>query len=420
MNIAIPSLPVFGHLLPMLALARALERRGHKVTLFSTPDAKTIVHNTGIRFVSLGTKQFPAGIMARVARKLGASSGNEGLQITIHVIAALTGAMIRPLEEVLGSGEFRGVVFDDVQFYLELAAIRLNLPYVHVANALPIDLSGLTPLCFFPWSQDLTHSGRTRNLAGLSQMYDWLEPSREIGSRYADEVGLAIEWSDNAANRAGRTVVAQLPSGFDFEPPPPNLFHTGPFIDPLIRPAIPFDYTRLDSRPLVFVSMGTLQVGLAFVFQTIIDVARERSNLLFLIVVGNQIQPETLDAPSNVVKVEAAPQLNLLERAALCITHAGLNTTLEAISKGVPLVAIPITNDQPGVAARIRWFGVGDYVPLRELTAERLGQLVDRVLFDRTFAAQAREIARQLANDSGADRAASIIERTLFNAPSKV
>jgi len=37
----------------------------------------------------------------------------------------------------------------------------------------------------------------------------------------------------------------------------------------------------------------------------------------------------------------------------VCITHAGLNTVLEALAQGVPQVAIPVTNDQPGVAARI-------------------------------------------------------------------
>jgi len=45
--------------------------------------------------------------------------------------------------------------------------------------------------------------------------------------------------------------------------------------------------------------------------------------------------------------------LELLKQTSVCITHAGLNTVLEALTQDVPQVAIPVTNDQPGVAARI-------------------------------------------------------------------
>jgi zeaxanthin glucosyltransferase len=48
-----------------------------------------------------------------------------------------------------------------------------------------------------------------------------------------------------------------------------------------------------------------------------------------------------------------APQQAVLARADLCITHAGLNTVLDALVAGVPLLALPIAFDQPGVAARI-------------------------------------------------------------------
>jgi UDP:flavonoid glycosyltransferase YjiC (YdhE family) len=59
--------------------------------------------------------------------------------------------------------------------------------------------------------------------------------------------------------------------------------------------------------------------------------------------------------PDDAIIVDYAPQLQLLKKASLCITHAGINTTLESLSNGVPLVAIPIANDQPGIGARIEW-----------------------------------------------------------------
>ena len=63
--------------------------------------------------------------------------------------------------------------------------------------------------------------------------------------------------------------------------------------------------------------------------------------------------------PGDHVVVDFAPQLKLLDRAALLITHAGVNTVLEALSRGVPMVALPRTDDQPGMGSRIVHSGTG-------------------------------------------------------------
>jgi UDP:flavonoid glycosyltransferase YjiC (YdhE family) len=63
--------------------------------------------------------------------------------------------------------------------------------------------------------------------------------------------------------------------------------------------------------------------------------------------------------------VRKAPQVELLKRATLFITHAGMNSTLEALQLGVPMVAILIGNDQPGVAPRIQYHQLGVSVGLK-------------------------------------------------------
>ena len=82
-------------------------------------------------------------------------------------------------------------------------------------------------------------------------------------------------------------------------------------------------------------------------------------------------QDQFASLPRDPITVPFAPQLELLKRAAVCITHAGLNTALESLTNGVPMVAIPITNDQPGVAARVRWTRSGEVVPLKKLNVVR-------------------------------------------------
>ena len=131
-----------------------------------------------------------------------------------------------------------------------------------------------------------------------------------------------------------------------------------------------FPRERLDGRPIIYASMGTLQNGLEWIFRVILEACAGLDAQLVLSLGGNMDPAAFSGTAGNAVVVRFAPQLELLERATLCITHAGLNTALESLACGVPMVAIPITNDQPGAAARIAWCGAGEFVTPE--TADRL------------------------------------------------
>jgi UDP:flavonoid glycosyltransferase YjiC (YdhE family) len=80
--------------------------------------------------------------------------------------------------------------------------------------------------------------------------------------------------------------------------------------------------------------------------------------------------------------------------------------------------AIPITNDQPGVARRLEWLGLAEGVLPRQLTAARLREAVERVLGDPGYRMRARERAHEIASLDGVGRAADIVERAfLTNSP---
>jgi zeaxanthin glucosyltransferase len=115
-----------------------------------------------------------------------------------------------------------------------------------------------------------------------------------------------------------------------------------------------------------------------------------------------------------VIIVRRAFQIELLKQAALCITHAGLNTALESLAQGVPLVAIPIGYDQPGVAARIAHHGVGEFVEVEDLTVEGLSQLIQGVLNDPHYRIRAQHFASVIAETRGLDLAADVMERAFI------
>lgn len=108
-----------------------------------------------------------------------------------------------------------------------------------------------------------------------------------------------------------------------------------------------------------------------------------------------------------------APQLELLKTATLTITHAGMNTTLESLSNGVPMVAIPIANDQPGVAARVAWTGAGETIPLAHMNVSRLREAVARVLTEDSYKKNASRLQAAIRRSGGVTRAADIVEQAV-------
>jgi MGT family glycosyltransferase len=210
--------------------------------------------------------------------------------------------------------------------------------------------------------------------------------------------------------------ITQLPEALEFEvvgDKPSGLHYTGPFVHSEQRPAVEFPWERLDGRPLIYASMGTLQNGSEAIFRTIAEACAGLDSQL-LISLGGGLDPARLGKlAGNPLVVSFAPQLEILKRAVLVITHAGLNTVLESLCEGVPLVAVPLANDQPGVAARVMARGACVVVPLQRLNAARLRKAVMLVLQDARYREAAQVLQRTIQRMDGSGRAADLIEQVL-------
>jgi MGT family glycosyltransferase len=160
--------------------------------------------------------------------------------------------------------------------------------------------------------------------------------------------------------------------------------------------------------------MGTILNGRLDVFRTIVAALAKHKDLQLVLSVGDQVDPAEIGpVPSNAIIVKQAPQLELLKQASVCITHAGLNTVLESLAQGVPQVAIPVTFEQPGVAARIAQKQTGVVTSLDKLTADYLSTLLDEVLTDSIYRDNAGKLQRAIAEANGLSVAADLIEESL-------
>jgi MGT family glycosyltransferase len=210
--------------------------------------------------------------------------------------------------------------------------------------------------------------------------------------------------------------ITQLPEALEFKfvgEKPAGLHYTGPFVHAAQRPAVEFPWELLKGGPIIYASMGTLQNGSEAIFKMIAEACAGLDSQL-VISLGGGLDPATLGklAGSPLV-VRFAPQLDILKRAALVITHAGLNTVLESLCEGVPLVAVPLGNDQPGVAARVKARGACVVVPRHKLNVVTLRQAVLLVLQDARYREAALGLQRAIQQMDGPGRAADLIEEVL-------
>jgi zeaxanthin glucosyltransferase len=83
------------------------------------------------------------------------------------------------------------------------------------------------------------------------------------------------------------------------------------------------------------------------------------------------------------------------------------------LAQGVPQLAIPITYDQPGVAARIAHKRTGVVTSLDKLTADHLAVLLNEVLTDPIYRENALKMQRAIAEANGLSVAADLIEESL-------
>jgi zeaxanthin glucosyltransferase len=406
--------PGTGHLNPMIALAHSLQRRGHEVVIFGIADTEARVRDGGIEFCKIGMEDYPPGALQKLDEHLSRLKGFGALRFTLERVRHSGRMVRRDGPEAVRAADVDALLVDETDSAGNVADY-LGLPWISIALIPPLVQDDRFPPFWFGWSAGQDQLSRFRNRLAIFGLLKIATPIFRDVNRQRTAWGLKpFRYSQDALSPLAR--ITQLPEALEFEitgHKPAGLHYTGPFVHVQQRPAVDFPWERLDGRPLIYASMGTLQNGSEAIFKTIAEACAGLDTQL-LISLGGGLDPSRVgQLPGNPLVVSFAPQLEILKRAALVITHAGLNTVLESLCEGVPLVAVPLANDQPGVAARVRARGACVVVPRHRLNAARLRKAVMLVLQDARYRDAAQVLQRTIQRMDGPDRAAELIEQVL-------
>jgi MGT family glycosyltransferase len=308
-----------------------------------------------------------------------------------------------------------------------LACVDAFAPDVLVVDQQALAGAAVAERRGLPWATSATTSAELVDpLAAVEKIRDWL---RGLIRELLLEAGLDEERAATVDPRFSPQLVLAMTTEALVGPAagfPDHYALVGPLIGER-HDDTPFPWDRLDGRPLVLVSLGTLNwrggerffaaaaeavVGLAVAGDT---AAGDEVQAVFV------APPEVVpDPPANVLVLPRVPQLALLPRVAAVVTHGGHNTVCEALSHGIPLVVAPIRDDQPVIADQVVSAGAGVRVKFGRVTARVLRDALHAVLTDPAHRAGAERVRDSFAAAGGAPLAADRLEALLaLRAPAR-
>ncbi|GAA4892783.1 macrolide family glycosyltransferase [Actinomycetospora straminea] len=375
-----------GHVTPMLPIVGELVRRGHDVAFACGPEHADAVTRGGATWVELpGLPPFvpPAEV---------------GPDAVLTWLRHFFGALARTYPVLLAHARERRpdvVVYDATNWPGRLAAHAVGVPAVRTVP-------------------NLAENEHWRGIdhALFAGLHDHPEAARlgEDVAAFAREHGVELDVA------ATLEVVEDLNLVFvprTFQPAGDTFDDRFLFLGPVVgeRGEEPFA-PPVDDLPLVYVSLGSIFTGRPDVYRACRDAFADGRYAVRMTV--GDVDPASLGPLPATMEVAAwSPQLAVLRHAAAFVTHAGMNSTMEAIHHGVPMVALPQMPEQVVNADRVAELDLGRRLAPDGVTAGALRAAVDDVTTSVTVRAAVAAMREDAARGGGAVAGADAIVHVL-------
>lgn len=377
-------IPAHGHHNPTFPVAAELVKRGNAVRYYSFEEFREKIDATGAEFIPCD--RFLPPVDEKQEEALRNVSTTEMTVVDLQTTARMDSFLKEQVEQ------FRPdvIVSDSVCFWGKLTARKYGIPLVVSTTTFAFNRYSSSYMKSSPSEllELIRGSGRIRRELKALEQYGYREKSimpLVSNDNFTDTVVYATRRYQPCAETFSRHVVFVGPSVFSAAQP-----------------------EKLNPRPLVYISMGTvINDRPDFYNRCIRALAEEPVDVI--ISCGSRMDPAQLGTlPQNVRVYPRVDQLKVLSRANVFITHCGMNSVSESLYMSTPMVLFPQTNEQRAVARRAGEMGAG--IELKEDTAEAIREAVRAVVRDTRYALAAAECSKDFRQASGAKGAAQFIE----------
>ena len=184
------------------------------------------------------------------------------------------------------------------------------------------------------------------------------------------------------------------------------------FVGPSIQPrgdTGDFPFSHLEGGPALYISLGTVFNNWPD-FYRMCFAAFGGTPWRVVLATGHAVNAAKLGPiPDNFLVRPSVPQLEVLERTSVFVTHGGANSLMEAFHYGVPVVVIPQMAEQPLNAQRVAELELGLALEKETVTVEQLRQSVERVSSEPAFREKVRTMQQEVRASGGYRRAVEAI-----------
>lgn len=378
------SIPGHGHTNPTLGVVRELTTLGHEVWYYSYEPFRSVIEAAGARFLPCDAYDSEQKLTPEDRSRLGGDLAFS-TEILVDTTLALDAPVCRDMEQLQPDC----IVADSMAIWGKMIARKQGIPFV----------SSTTTFAFNQHSAKILKQDRPGLLSTLRSMPKVNRQIRRLQQQgYPVKTILDLIANDNETH----TIVYTSP---EFQPCSETFSDCYAFVGPSIRPvAEPFQKTR---DRLIYISMGTVNNDLPALYRSCIDAWKDSPHQI-LLSVGDLVDPTLLGNLPNHIEVRPrVDQIAVLEQADVFVTHCGMNSVSESLWFGVPMVLLPQTPEQGGVAARVEQLGAG--LRPKQVTAAVLHSAVEQVLNTPDYRQSAEDIAAGFRKCSGPRGAAEKI-----------
>jgi zeaxanthin glucosyltransferase len=386
-----------GHYFPSFKLAKNLRDRGHEIYYLGLASAEPMVRREGFELVPILQRFLPAGQPAPEA------SGADDL------FGSLVGG--EALDGIMGRIKPAAIVMLSINYSEALA--------VHFAYGLPIVF--LTTFCR---PSDTTRAEMIEGLIA-NRLMELKSAVMEVTLQVIAKTGFRFRsFRDLAQVLLRMPELVLLPQAIELPhlADEPQVHYIGTGID-LTRKEEPFPWDAIDAgRYLVYCSLGSHSEFAAAAarrfFHAAVRAAAADPDRQFILSVGHAFDPAELEpVPHNVYLSRWVPQLEVLRRADLMVTHGGAGTVKECILMGVPMIVMPLIRDQFEMAKRIVHHGLGVEGDVLQITSETLGVLIHTVAADGSMKERLAAMRDLVLTADRASSGADVVEAAIAGVP---
>ena len=330
------SIPAHGHTNPTLGVVRELVSRGHQVWYYSYNMLRETIEAAGAIFISCDDYDTEQKLTAKDAARIG-----KDLAFSAKVLVDTTLSLDDKVCAEMAALQPDCIVADSMALWGKAVALKLGIPFV----------SSTTTFAFNQHSAKVMQQG----LGDLVKML-WSMPktNRQVKrlqrKGYPVKTILDIIGSDDSCH----TIVYTSP---EFQPYAETFSDKYAFVGPSIRPAR--DTIEKTREKLAYISMGTVNNDMLPFYKRCISALQDTPYQVILSV-GNLVSPAEFGTlPEHISVFPHVDQMAVLQQADVFVSHCGMNSVNESLYFGVPLVMLPQTAEQSGVAARVAQLGAG-------------------------------------------------------------